>query len=163
MPLDLYIPDDGVIRFDFLMIKYLPHYDRTWGDLGYAKPGDAGFDLRAAIDAPLEIYPGRRRLVPCGVKIAIPDGYEIQVRSRSGLSSKQGLIVLNAPGTIDAGYRGEIFALMHNTDPDPQVIQPGDRVAQGVLAKVGYLAFVETDELPDSARGETGFGSSGVR
>lgn len=145
-----------------LLIQYLSSYDRAWGDIGYAKPGDAGFDLRAAIAEPVELFPGSWRLIGSGIKVAIPYGYEIQVRGRSGLASKYGLSVLHGVGTIDAGYRGELGVLLKNGGHDPYLVRPGERIAQAVVAAVGYLPMAEVEELPDSERGETGFGSSGA-
>lgn len=147
-----------------MKVKYLPSYNvESWGDLGYAKPGDAGFDLRAAFgDQSIVLEPGERRLVPAGFSVALPAGYEMQIRSRSGLSLKQGLIVLNAPGTIDAGYRGEIGVVLYNASNVAQTVSRGDRVAQAVLAEVTYMPFEKVEELPSSERGEGGFGSTGV-
>ncbi|ABC23588.1 dUTP diphosphatase [Rhodospirillum rubrum] len=145
-----------------LQITYLPHYDRaTFGPVAYAKPGDAGFDLRAAIAAPITIEPGDITLVPAGIAMAVPEGYEIQVRSRSGLSLK-GLIVANAPGTVDSGYRGEFKVILTNIGRVAHTVAPGDRIAQAVLAAVAHMPFVEVAELPPSERGSGGFGSTGV-
>lgn len=146
-----------------LLIQYLENYNRKWGPIGYAKPGDAGFDLRAAILEPVKIYAGEAALIPCGIKLAIPLGFEVQVRPRSGLALKNQVTVLNSPGTVDSGYRGEVGVILQNHgDFRVFTINPGDRIAQGVLAAVAYLNFMTVDELPDSVRGETGFGSSGV-
>lgn len=128
----------------------------------YAHPGDAGFDFRAAIDAPIRLWPGERKMIPTGLRMAIPDGYEVQVRSRSGLSYKNGVVVANAPGTIDSGFRGEVCVILQNLGDGPFPIEPGDRIAQGVLAPVVRAEFVEADTLDDSQRGEGGFGSTGV-
>lgn len=121
----------------------------------------AGMDLRAAIDAPVVIQPGKTALVPTGFNVAIPAGYEVQVRSRSGLAAKHGVIVLNAPGTIDADYRGEIKGIMLNAGAEPFTIQRGDRIAQAVVAPVIQGRWVEVDQLSPTARGEGGFGSTG--
>jgi len=129
----------------------------------YAHPGDAGFDFQAAIDAPIRLWPGERKLIPTGLRMAIPEGYEVQVRSRSGLSYKNGVVVANAPGTIDSGYRGEVCVILQNLGSDPFPIEPGDRIAQGVLAPVVRAQFVEADNLDDSQRGDGGFGSTGVK
>ena len=126
----------------------------------YAHPGDAGADLRAREDVVLE--PGERRLVPTGVAIALPDGFVALIHPRSGLATKHGLTVVNAPGTVDAGYRGEISVLLINHDPRDAIdIKRGDRIAQLVVQRVEHAAFVEADELPDSSRGSGGFGSTG--
>jgi dUTP pyrophosphatase len=126
----------------------------------YAHPGDAGADLLARVDVTLQ--PGERRTVPTGVAVALPQGYAGFVHPRSGLAARQGLTVVNAPGTVDAGYRGEIAVTLLNTDPrDPVVLRRGDRVAQLVVQRVETVRFVEVDELPVSARGGGGFGSTG--
>ena len=126
----------------------------------YAHPGDAGADLVAAHD--VELAPGERAVVPTGVAIALPEGYAAFVHPRSGLAAKQGLGLVNAPGTIDTGYRGEIKVIVVNLDPrDPIRLRRGDRVAQPVVQRVENAQFVEVAELPGSARAEGGFGSTG--
>jgi dUTP pyrophosphatase len=126
----------------------------------YAQPGDAGADLRSAIDVTLA--PGERAMVPTGIAIALPDGHAAFVHPRSGLAIKHGLSMVNTPGTIDAGYRGEISVLLINHDrSEPIDIKRGDRIAQLVVQKVEHAAFVEAAELPDSSRGSSGFGSTG--
>ena len=126
----------------------------------YAHPGDAGADLVAAERVRLE--PGARVLVGTGVRIALPDGYVAFVVPRSGLAAKHGITVLNAPGTVDAGYRGEIKVCLLNTDPtEAYDIEPGDRIAQLIVMPVPPVRFVPVEELPGSARGEGGFGSTG--
>lgn len=126
----------------------------------YAQPSDAGADLRSAIDVTLA--PGERAMVPTGMAIALPDGYAAFVHPRSGLAIKHGLSMVNTPGTIDAGYRGEIAVLLINHDrTDPIAIQRGDRIAQLVVQRVEHARFVESPELPDSVRGAGGFGSTG--
>lgn len=127
---------------------------------GYATPGSAGIDLRAAINTILQ--PGERRLIGTGIAIAIPDGYEAQVRPRSGLALKHGITVLNAPGTIDADYRGEIGVILHNAGDQPFGVKRGDRIAQLVFAPVVQAAFSVVADLDDTARGAGGFGSTGV-
>lgn len=127
----------------------------------YAKPGDAGLDLRSAIDAVIE--PGQRMLVPTGVAVAIPEGYAGFVQPRSGLALKHGITIVNTPGLIDSGYRGELGIILLNTDvSEPFQIKRGDRIAQLVILAVPEVALVEVDELDETERGGTGFGSSGV-
>lgn len=126
----------------------------------YAHAGDAGADLATAVD--VELDPGERAVVPTGLAVAVPEGYAAFVHPRSGLAVRAGLTVLNAPGTIDAGYRGEVCVCLLNTDPTTPVrLKRGDLVAQLVVQPVVRAAFVEVGELPDSARGSGGFGSSG--
>lgn len=126
----------------------------------YAHPGDAGADLVTRVDATLA--PGERATLPTGIAIALPEGYAAFVHPRSGLAAKHGLTIVNAPGTVDAGYRGEIAVTLLNTDPrEPVVLHRGDRIAQLVIQRVERAQFVETDALPDSVRGAGGFGSSG--
>lgn len=125
-----------------------------------AHAGDAGIDLRSAVDVVLE--PGERATIPTGVALAIPDGYAGFVQPRSGAASKQGLGVVNSPGLIDSGYRGEVRVVAINLDPrDPIKIARGDKIAQLVVLAVPEVVVREVDELPDSARGEHGFGSTG--
>ncbi|MCA1988090.1 MAG: dUTP diphosphatase [Desulfarculus sp.] len=121
----------------------------------------AGLDLPAAVEAPLTIAPGAIALVPTGLSLAIPSGHEGQVRPRSGLAVKHGLTVVNAPGTIDADYRGEVKVALINLGPDPVTIQRGDRVAQLVIAPVTRVELAEVPELPASQRGAGGFGHTG--
>ncbi|GAA1088038.1 dUTP diphosphatase [Nocardiopsis metallicus] len=126
----------------------------------YAHPGDAGADLYAAVDVHLE--PGERATVPTGLAIALPEGYAAFVHPRSGLAARHGVTVVNAPGTVDAGYRGEIRVTLLNTDTNtPVKLARGDRIAQMVIQRVERAEFVEADELPDSVRGAGGFGSTG--
>lgn len=142
-------------------IKYLESYDKeAWGPLAYAKEGDAGFDLRSVV--PFDLSPNERRLIPTGISVAVPMGYELQVRSRSGMALRNGLIVANGVGTVDAGYRGEVGVILHNISRHTQAIRYGDRIAQGVLSAVPKMYFVEVEELPTSERGSSGYGSSGV-
>jgi len=123
----------------------------------------AGMDLCAALDAPLVLAPGERRAVPTGLALAIPPGWEGQVRPRSGLALKRGLTVLNAPGTIDADYRGELMVLLVNLDRGEQVIEPGERIAQLVIAPVARAELCEVAELDSTSRGAGGFGSTGLK
>lgn len=129
---------------------------------GYATAGSVGMDLMAAVEAEIVLAPGERRLVPTGVAIALPAGYEAQVRPRSGLALKHGVTVLNSPGTIDADYRGEIGVILVNLGAEPFAIARGDRVAQLVVAPVARAAWRESDTLSDSGRGASGFGSTGI-
>lgn len=126
----------------------------------YAHPGDAGADLHTAVDVTLA--PGERRLVPTGVALALPEGYVGLVHPRSGLAHRAGLSIVNAPGTVDAGYRGEIKVCLVNLDPAaPITLARGDRIAQLVVQRVEQVRFVEVDELEGSARGDGGYGSTG--
>ena len=127
----------------------------------YAKPGDAGADLRCTIDA--VIPAGERKLLPTGVSIALPDGYVGLVHPRSGLAAKHGITVLNAPGTVDAGYRGEVMVTLLNTGSEDFVITRGDRIAQLVIQQFEKAHFISVESLPGSDRGESGFGSTGTR
>lgn len=126
----------------------------------YANPGDAGADLRSSVDT---VVPARERLlVPTGLRIALQHGFVGLVHPRSGLALKHGITVLNAPGTIDAGYRGEIAVTLYNSSDTDFVISRGDRIAQLLFQEVSKVRFVRVTELPDSFRGESGFGSTGV-
>jgi len=127
----------------------------------YATAGSSGLDVRANIDAPITLASLERTLVPTGLFVAIPLGYEIQVRPRSGLAVKQGLTCLNTPGTIDADYRGEIKVILINLSQDPQVIQPGDRIAQLVLQAVDIIQWQPVEQLDETDRGSGGFGHTG--
>jgi dUTP pyrophosphatase len=126
----------------------------------YAHPGDAGADLATTVDVRLD--PGERAMVPTGVGVALPEGYVALVHPRSGLAARSGVSIVNAPGTVDAGYRGEIKVVLINLDPaEPVVLRRGDRIAQLVIQEVAQAQFVEVDRLPDSARGAGGYGSTG--
>lgn len=129
----------------------------------YATEFSAGMDVRAAIDAPVVLEPLQRAMIPTGLYLQIPEGYEVQVRPRSGLAAKKGITVLNAPGTIDADYRGEVCVILVNLSNDPFTVERGERVAQLVLAKHEIIEWEETDALEDSARGDGGFGSTGTK
>ncbi len=130
----------------------LPHYQT---------PGSVGMDLPAAITEPLLLKPGKRTLVPTGLAIALPDGYEAQVRPRSGLAVKHGITVLNAPGTIDSDYRGEIRVALVNLSEEPFEIKRGERIAQLVVAAVTRIAWSESDSLDETERNGGGFGHTG--
>jgi dUTP pyrophosphatase len=127
----------------------------------YATIGSSGVDIRAHLEQSITIQPSERLLVPTGLFVEIPLGYEIQIRPRSGLAIKQGITCLNTPGTIDADYRGEIKVILINLSAEEQVIQPGDRIAQMVLQKVERIEWKVTDQLNDTERGSGGFGSTG--
>ena len=129
----------------------------------YKTPQSAGMDLRANISESVELRPMERKLIPTGIKIQLPEGYEAQVRPRSGLALKHGITVLNAPGTVDSDYRNEIGALLINLSNDTFFIEPNDRIAQLVIAKHETAEWVEVDVLDDSERGEQGFGHTGVK
>ncbi len=146
-----------------VLVKRLAHGEGL--DLpGYETAGAAGCDLRAAValDAPIVLAPGERALVPTGLSIALPEGWEAQVRPRSGLAAKFGISCVNAPGTIDADYRGEIKVILINHGTDEFVIRRGDRIAQLVVAPVWQAAFIECETLDETPRGAGGFGSTGV-
>ncbi|WP_025897424.1 dUTP diphosphatase [Sneathiella glossodoripedis] len=128
----------------------------------YETRGSAGMDLCAAVTEPLVIEPGKRALVPTGFKIALPDGYEAQVRPRSGLALKKGISLPNSPGTIDSDYRGEVGVILINLGDENFVIERGDRIAQMVIAPVTRGLWSEVDTLDETVRGEGGFGSTGV-
>lgn len=127
----------------------------------YATPLSAGMDLRANLDQPIVLKPLQRCLVPTGLYIALPAGYEAQVRPRSGLAIKKGIGVLNAPGTIDADYRGEICVILVNLSPDDFVVEDGERIAQLVVARHEQVTWNEVDTLDDTERGAGGFGHTG--
>ncbi|MBM3483198.1 MAG: dUTP diphosphatase [Alphaproteobacteria bacterium] len=128
----------------------------------YASAGAAGLDLPAAIEAPLTLLPGARALVPTGFALALPHGFEAQIRPRSGLALKSGLTVLNSPGTIDADYRGEVGVILVNLGNEPVTVTRGMRIAQLVIAPVAHAHLIERPTLPESGRGAAGFGSSGI-
>lgn len=129
----------------------------------YATIGSSGVDLVANIDNVVFITPGNRYLIPTGLFVAIPDGYELQIRSRSGLSSKYGIVVVNSPGTIDSDYRGEIKVILTNISCEDYIIKPGDKIAQMVLAKCEKLKWSLTNNLPSTERAAGGFGSTGLK
>ena len=161
-------------------IRYLEHYRQDlWGDVDYAKPGDAGFDFRAAIRESMTIPaivgynpemlektgfdtpPDPVQAIPTGICIALPEGYQLEIRPRSGLALKNGITIVNSPGTIDTGYRGEIKIILANLGIKSFLIEPGDRIAQGVLMRAPKIQFNKVFALPESERGEGGFGSTG--
>lgn len=127
----------------------------------YATPGSSGMDLRAELSEAVVLKPLERTLIPTGIYLEIPEGYEAQVRPRSGLAIKQGITCLNTPGTIDADYRGEIKVILVNLSSEDQTIHPGDRIAQMVFQQVSQIKWEEVSELEKSQRGEGGFGHTG--
>lgn len=129
----------------------------------YASEHSSGLDLRAAVDDPVEIPPGERTLIPTGIQIALPEGTEGQVRPRSGLALRHGVTVLNAPGTIDADYRGEIQVILVNAGNETFRVERGMRIAQLVIARVEHCELAVREELAETTRGAGGFGSSGTR
>jgi dUTP pyrophosphatase len=149
------IASDGVV----LRVVRLRRPDRPLPR--YQTEHAAGLDLEAAIDSDRTIAPGRRSLIPTGLSIALPPGFEGQVRPRSGLALKHGVTVLNAPGTIDADYRGEIGVVLVNLGDEPFVVHDGDRIAQLVVAPVSRVELIACDELESTGRGEGGYGSTG--
>jgi dUTP pyrophosphatase len=127
----------------------------------YATDGAAGMDLQAAVDAPVTLAPGARALIPTGLRIALPHGYELQVRPRSGLALRHGIVLPNSPGTIDEDFRGELQVIVMNAGDAPFTIERGMRIAQAVLAPVVRASWRDVDALADTARGHGGFGSTG--
>jgi dUTP pyrophosphatase len=142
-------------------IQRLPHGEGLTLP-AYASDGAAGADLCAAVESELVLEPGERAAVPTGLVLEIPDGYEGQVRPRSGLAIRAGLTIVNAPGTIDSDYRGELKVLLVNLGSEPVSISRGDRIAQLLITPVTRAAFIETDGVSTSERGAGGFGSTGV-
>jgi len=147
----------GRVRIDVELLPEAQGLDLP----GYASPGSAGMDLRAAISEPVTLAPGEIRLVTTGLRIAVPPGYEAQIRPRSGLALKHGITIPNAPGTIDSDYRGVVQIILANLGNEPFVIHRGDRIAQMVIAPVTQAALHPVPRLDDTERGEGGFGSSG--
>ena len=147
------MPEIAVVR--------LPHADGLPLP-SYATEGAAGMDLLAAVMSPITIPPGGRMLVPTGLRIAIPAGHELQVRPRSGLALKNGIVLPNSPGTIDEDYRGELGVIVMNAGDAPFTVERGMRIAQAVIAPVVRATWREVAELPDTARGTGGFGSTGT-
>ena len=129
----------------------------------YATSSSAGLDLRAVLDGPVTLSPLERKVIKTGLKIALPEGFEAQIRPRSGLAAKHGLTVLNSPGTIDADYRGEIGVILVNLSNETFTVNPGERIAQMVIASFTQVEWQATDVLDQTARGEGGFGSTGKK
>lgn len=129
---------------------------------GYESASAAGMDIRAALEEPMILKPGERTLIPTGLQMSIPEGYEAQIRPRSGLAIRNGITMLNSPGTIDSDYRGEVKVIAINHGQEDFVVNHGDRIAQMVIAPVTQFPVEETDDLDETERGEGGFGSTGV-
>ena len=129
----------------------------------YETPQSAGMDLRANIESPISLFPMERKLVPTGLHIALPVGFEAQIRPRSGLALKHGITVLNSPGTVDADYRGEVMVLLINLSDQAFEIKPGERIAQMVIARHEQIQWSLVESLDDTERGEGGFGHSGTK
>lgn len=129
----------------------------------YATPQSAGVDLRANIDEPVELKPLSRTIIPTGLHIALPEGYEAQIRPRSGLAIKKGITCLNTPGTIDADYRGDVGVILINLSAETFIVNPGERIAQMVINKFEQAKFELVEELDETERGEGGFGHTGVK
>ena len=129
----------------------------------YATPQSAGVDLRANIDEPVELKPLSRSLIPTGLHIALPEGYEAQIRPRSGLAIKKGITCLNTPGTIDADYRGEVGVILINLSAETFIVNPGERIAQMIINKFEQAEFELVEKLDETERGEGGFGHTGVK
>jgi dUTP pyrophosphatase len=129
----------------------------------YATPGSAGMDIKAFIETPVTLQPLERQLIPTGLFIELPEGYEAQIRPRSGLAIKQGITCLNSPGTVDSDYRGELKVILINLSNTPQTITNGDRIAQMVFAKTEKAALFLVQQLSDTVRGEGGFGHTGIK
>lgn len=141
--------------------RLYPMRDRDLPLPRYMTPGAAGADVFAALEQPLELQPQQRAAVPTGLAVEIPQGWEMQVRPRSGLALRDGVTVLNAPGTIDSDYRGEVRILLVNLGVQPVTLRRGDRIAQWVVAAAPQAEFVEIEELASTTRGAGGFGSTG--
>jgi dUTP pyrophosphatase len=141
-----------------------PKVGKEWKLPTYAHSGDVGLDLVAAIDEPVVLYAGSRVLIPAGFSMELEEGYEAQIRSRSGLAIKNGIAVLNSPGTIDSSFRGQVCVILINTDQSkPYTINPGDKIAQMVINKVEIVNINVSDDLSQTDRAEKGFGSTGLR
>lgn len=158
----IFEPSDNSMRLRVKIINNSENPDPT-----YQKVGDSGFDFMASLPegATITIEPLKRALIPTGLHFQIPIGFELQVRPRSGLALKNGITVLNTPGTVDSGYRGEVKVILFNTGDEPFVIKNGDRIAQGVIAPVQFsktTKFIRVNNLDESDRGSGGFGSTGV-
>ncbi len=149
-----------------LIIEYLENYDKSWGELCYKHTDDSGFDLRAAIKEQITLHPNERAVIPNGVKLQIEsdtNSWEIQTRPRSGLAAKSGISIVNAPGTIDYGYRGELKTILINLGQEDFIIQPGDRIAQAVVCPIARPEIVSGNVTDNTTRSIGGFGSTGEK
>ena len=149
-----------------LLVEYLDNYDPAWGPLEYKHPDDSGFDLRAAITEPIVVKSGMHALIPNGVKLQLATDTsccEIQIRPRSGLAAKHGISIVNAPGTVDYGYRGEIKTILINLGQEDFTIMPGDRIAQAVICPILRPTLVSGQTTSNTTRSDSGFGSTGER
>lgn len=144
-------------------VKIINKAKHNFGNPTYADSGSSGMDVRASLDEFEVVRPGYRKLIPTGLFVEIPQGYEIQVRPRSGLAAKKGVTVLNTPGTIDASYRGELCIIIQNNGMEDFIIENGDRIAQLVLCEVPKCIWENTDTLDETERGIGGFGHSGIK
>ena len=149
-----------------LIVEYLENYDKGWGALSYKHADDSGFDLRAAIKEPMVVKAGTHALIPNGIKLKLEsedNAYEIQTRPRSGLAAKFAISIVNSPGTVDYGYRGEVMTILINCGKDDFIINPGDRIAQAVVCPIVHPEIIEgiVDDL--TTRSASGFGSTGVK
>lgn len=144
-------------------VKVINKAKHNFGLPCYATKGSSGMDVRASLDSLVMINPGERALIPTGIHVGLPEGYEIQIRPRSGLALKKGISVLNTPSTIDQDYIGEIHVVLINHSSEVFIVENGDRIAQLVLAEVPVCEWEETDFLSDTERGDGGFGHSGTR
>lgn len=159
VPILLFTPTFDLMLIEPISVKIINNSSNPLPE--YATLGSSGMDIRANLEAVMVLQPSERVMVPTGLFVEIPLGYEIQIRPRSGLAIKQGITCLNTPGTIDADYRGEIKVILINLSAEPQIINPADRIAQMVLQKVEQIQWVAVNELADSDRGAGGFGSTG--
>ena len=149
-----------------LVVEYLENYDKSWGPLAYKHADDSGFDLRAAIKEPMVVKAGTHALIPNGVKLKLEsedNAYEIQTRPRSGLAAKFGISIINSPGTVDYGYRGEVMTILINLGKEPFVINPGDRIAQAIVCPIVRPEITEGIVDDTTTRSAGGFGSTGVK
>lgn len=149
-----------------LIVEYLENYDKNWGSLSYKHSDDSGFDLRAAIQEAMTLAPGQHAVIPNGIKIKIESDnntFELQTRPRSGLAAKFGISVVNSPGTVDFGYRGEVMSILINLGKDPFVINPGDRIAQAIICPIVRPEIVDGIVDDTTTRSAGGFGSTGVK
>jgi len=129
----------------------------------YESEGSSGMDIRADVKAPVLLNPGEIKLIPTGLSLSVPIGFEVQVRPRSGLALKHGIGLVNSPGTIDSDYRGEVGIIMTNWGPEPFTIKRGDRIAQMIISKVFQADLIDADDLDDTSRGQGGFGHTGIK